>query len=397
MNISYHDIEKLLESLIAIHSPYFEEEEIMAFTYQWLKDAGLEATYHHYHEKKITGFKGINVVGEIKGHSGPSILINGHLDTVHICEGWTIDPLKAKVADGKMYGLGVLDMKAGVAAAMVALKTFKENVKSFNGRIVYNFVSDEEGPYGLGTNAIIEDDLLKDIDVALVPEPSAGFTAESFPCLCLGARGGYSYTVDITGKSAHAANPEKGICAIEAASKILLELKALPLKTDEHLGKGDVCILDFSGGGAACSVADKASFKVFRHIVSGETKETLIAEVDQAVVNSGMDVHYDVLFREAPSKGSDGFLPYKVSKNHPYTKAMMTSIKDITGRDGKISYFQSIGDFNYIGSRLNVPTFVFGPGGANYHSADEYVYLDDVMKTAEVIYDYLITILEASI
>jgi len=397
MNISSYDVKILLGDLIAIHSPYFEEKRIMDYVYEWLTKQGIPAQFHHYHENKITNFKGVNVIGEIQGNSGPSILINSHLDTVHICEGWTTDPLKAEVIGNKMYGLGALDMKSGVAAAMLALKAFKKNVKSFNGKVVYNFVSDEEGPYGLGTNAILEDGLLEDISVAIVPEPSSGFTSESFPCLCLGARGGYSYTVEVSGRSAHAANPDQGICAIEAASKIMLALKSLNLTYDEHLGKGDICIVDFNGGGAACSVADKASFRVFRHIVNGEDKETLRAEVATAAKLADVNVPYTVDFRESPSAGSDGFMPYKVSYDNKYTQKMIQSIERVTELHPNISYFQSIGDFNYIGSRLNIPTFVFGPGGSNYHSADEFVYLNDVVETAKVIYDYLVTVLEASV
>ena len=55
-----------------------------------------------------------------------------------------------------------------------------------------------------------------------------------------------------------------------------------------------------------------------------------------------------------------------------------------------LSYFSSIGDFNYLGSRLKVPTFVFGPNGANYHTANEYVEIDSVVKTARIIYEFLI-------
>jgi succinyl-diaminopimelate desuccinylase len=78
-----------------------------------------------------------------------------------------------------------------------------------------------------------------------------------------------------------------------------------------------------------------------------------------------------------------------VSESNPYTKAIKESILSAAGTEPNIGYFSSVGDFNYLGSRAKLPTYVFGPKGDNYHSADEYVDLDTVVKTAEVIYDFL--------
>jgi len=388
--ISKKNIRLLLEDLVGIYSPYFKEKPIMTYVYNWLKDKNIPVEYHKYHDEKVTKFEGINIIGNLNGgNNGPKVLLNGHLDTVQICEGWDTEPTVPVIKGEKLYGLGSLDMKSGVGAMMIALQAFNENHKKFKGSIVYSFVSDEEGPYGLGTNFLIHDELINDADVAIVPEPSSGFTGEDFPCLCLGARGGYSYKVRFTGKAAHAANPEKGLSAIVDASKVVTELKKLPLKKDENLGRGDVCIIEMKGGGAACSVADKAEFTVFRHIVVGENKETLKDEVAQAVKNAQIESEYEVVFRDAPTPNSDGFLPYLVDEKDKYTQEFINSIETVTDKKTNISYFSSIGDFNYIGSRLEIPTFVFGPSGENYHSSNEYVNLDDVYKTSKIIYDYL--------
>jgi len=381
---------ELLKSLVSIYSPYFKEEEIMEFVHSWLKERNIDTKFFNYKDDKVTKFEGINVIGEIKGRKeGPKVLLNGHLDTVTICEGWDTEPTDPVIKDGKMYGIGALDMKSGVAAMMIAIEAFKKKHKEFKGSILYSFVSDEEGPYGLGTNFLIHENVINDADVAIVPEPSSGFTEEDFPCLCLGARGGYSYKVRFKGKSAHAANPEKGVSAIVDASKVIVELKKQNLKKDEYLGKGDVCIIETKGGGAACSVADLAEFTVFRHIVVGEDKTTLKEEVDKAVKKADIQSEYEVIFRDAPTPNSDGFLPYLVDENNEYTQKFIESIKDITNKEPIISYFSSIGDFNYIGSRLKIPTFVFGPGGEKYHSSNEYVVIDDVVETSKIIFNYL--------
>jgi acetylornithine deacetylase/succinyl-diaminopimelate desuccinylase-like protein len=387
-------VEELLFDLVRIYSPYFHENDVMDYVYQWFHKKGIPSEYHHYHEKKVTDFRGTNIIGRLKGQDyGPVILLNGHLDTVEICEGWKRDPLGAEIEGNKLYGVGALDMKAGCASIMLAVEAFAKTFDSFKGEILYTLVSDEEGPYGLGTDALILDGILDHVDVAIVPEPSSGFCGIPFPCLCLGARGGLNYTVNFTGKSAHAAYPEQGINAIIEASKVLLELKESESKTDPKLGKGSLCIIGVNGGGAACSVADQASFTVFRHVVRGEDLDYLRKEVNQAIKRANIKGRAAMKFRDALHTENAGFQPYVTSESNPYTDIMKESILSATGKKGTIAYFASIGDFNYLGSRLKLPTYVFGPGGENFHTADEYVNLDTVVKTSETIYHFLKSIL----
>lgn len=384
----------LTSELVKVYSPYFQEETVMEVAHDWLKKQGLDAAYHRYHEKKVTNFKGTNVVGRMKGDAeGPIILLNGHLDTVEICDGWTKDPLGALVEDGKLYGVGSLDMKAGCAAIMLAVEAFVKTTDRFNGEILYTLVSDEEGPYGLGTDALLLDGITDYVDAAIVTEPSGTFADIPYPCLCLGARGGWNYTITVHGKSAHAANPELGIDAVEEAVRIMMELKKSELRKDPKLGTGEIVVIDFKGGGAACSVPDRAQFTVFRHTVQGETLGLLRQEVEEAVKRADIKGTWSMKFRDAPHPENGGYHPYTISESNPYTKTMKRSIQVITGQEPAISYFPSIGDFNYLGSRAKIPTYVFGPHGGNFHGPDEYVQLDTVVQTAKVITEYLTEVL----
>jgi len=392
--INYERVVDLLSNLVKIYSPFFREDEVMEFVYNWFRTRDLPAEIHNFHEDKITDFKGKNVIGSLKGKDeGPKVLLNGHLDTVEICEGWTRDPLSAEIENRRMYGVGALDMKAGSASIMLAVEAFRNTVEHFNGEILYTLVSDEEGPYGLGTDALILDGYADDADVALVPEPSSGFAGREFPCLCLGARGGWKYKVDVKGKSAHGAYPEDGINAISEASKIVLELEKAEGKDHPKLGKGALCVIDFKGGGAPLSVPDKASFSVFRHVTIGEDRNYLRKEIEDAIKRANIKGKASIKFRDAPHSDNAGFQPYVVSESNPYTKTIRESINNVVGKEASIEYFASVGDFNYLGSRSKLPTYVFGPNGKNYHSADEYVELDTVVKTAEVIYDFLLDVL----
>jgi len=381
----------LLKKLISIKSNYFHEKEIMEYCYEWFKNNDMDISYHNYTDNKVTNFSGINIIGEIKGNEdGPILLINGHLDTVEECAGWSKNPYIPLEKEGKLYGLGALDMKSGCAAAMLAIREFKRNVKSFKGKIIYSFVSDEEGPYGLGTNFLLNDGLMNESNIAIVTEPSSGFLHMKEPVICLGARGGYGYSIKIHGKSSHAATPENGINAVDEAGKLIVELSKTISICDEKLGHSSHCVIGIEGGGAACSVPDNAEIKIFRHIVRGESKDTIIKEIDEAAKRCELKGKYEILFREAPLKNADGFMPYVVDEKLLEIEILKDSIKKITSKEAKIKYFSSIGDFNSIASKLNIPVIIYGASGDNFHGSDEAVDIKSFYETIEVLYDFLV-------
>jgi len=389
--IDRNEVVELMKQLVSIPSPYFEEKDIMAFTRDWFRSRDMQAAIHEYHEYKITGHHGENVVLNLDGgRPGPTICLNGHLDTVKLCNGWTADPFAGTVDGDRLYGLGALDMKSGCAATMLALKAFRSNYKSFNGRIIATYVSVEEGPYGMGTNALIEEGYIKDVDFSIVTEPSAGFTQEQFPVVCLGARGGYGLEIELFGKSSHAALPQNGKSAALDASKIVCELENVDYIRDEHLGIGAACVVGIESDGGACSVPDYAKIKLFWHIVVGEDENTIRNEIEKAVERAQIRCEYKINFREAPSEGSKGFMPYTVSEDEPMVREFLRSVNDICGKEPVKAYFQSIGDFNYLGSRLDAPVVIFGAAGENFHSHDEYATISSIQKTAEVVYDFLV-------
>lgn len=387
--IKKEEVVMLLKELVGIQSPYFKEERIMNFTKNWFEENGMSAKMHSYHEKKVTDFKGKNIIVELIGEEeGPVICLNGHLDSVMLCNGWEKDPCGEIIGD-KLYGLGALDMKSGCAATMVALKAFNKNYPKFKGKIISTYVSVEEGPYGMGTNALIEEGYIKDVDFSIITEPSAGFTGKPFPDLCLGARGGYGLDVEFFGTSAHAATPEKGVSAAIDAGKFICELENVDYIEDPNLGKGTVCVVAVESDGGACSVPDYAKVKLFWHIVVGENEDTIKEQIQSAIKRANIKGSYKINFREAPSEDSKGFKPFTVSKDEKFTKIFRKSITNVCDKQPSLSYFQSIGDFNYLGSRLGAPALIFGAAGENFHGKDEYVLIDSVVKTSQVIYLFL--------
>lgn len=383
-----------LESLVKIKSNYFHEEDILQYIYKRLKEQGISVQMHEYHDKEITKFKGKNVIGRIgNSKSGVKILLNAHVDTVNIVSGWNYAPLEMTIDKNIAYGLGICDMKSGVASIILAIEKFAKIESELEGEIIFSFVSVEEGPFGLGTNYLIHDHLIDDADVAIVMEPSAAFDNSSYPNICLGARGGTSYQIDFYGKAAHAANPHLGVSAIKDAAKVINQMDQLVMKDDGILGAGSNCIINFKGGGDACSVAEYAYFEVFRHMVMGETNETVFKEIKDLIENSDIKSDYAIKFRKGPTPDSDGFMPYVVKKNNPFVDQFANVVRTISKKEPKYSYFSSIGDFNYLGSRLNIPVIVFGAAGGNYHSADEWLDINSAISMTEVLFGYLAKLL----
>ena len=390
-NNSNEDVIKLMQEMIAIPSQYFHEDEIMNFTINWFKERGMDAKIHEYYEEKITGFKGKNVILELAGSKpGPTLLINGHLDTVKLCKGWTKDPYAGTVLGDNIYGVGALDMKSGCCAMMLATEKFQRIQKEFRGKIIVSLVSVEEGPYGMGTNSMIESGMLRDVDLSIITEPSAGFDFSTFPNICLGARGGYGLHVEFFGKSAHAALPQLGISAATDAAKFICELENIEYLKDDLLGQGVACVVAMESDGGACSVPDYSKVKLFWHIVVGEDEESIKAYIKDTMARANVKCDYKITFREFPTEGSRGFMPYKVDRNDDYVQRFFKSVKKVCGKEPDISYFQSIGDFNYLGSRINAPAIIFGAEGKNFHGPDEYATLSSIAKTSDVLYDFLV-------
>lgn len=393
--INREQVETLLRSLVSIKSPYFHEDEVMGFVNDWFNKNGLESRIHEFYEPLVTKFHGKNVVGVIdSGKPGPSIYLSGHLDTVNLCNGWTKPPFEGIVEGDYMYGVGALDMKAGVCAIMLATADFvKTHGKDFKGRIVFQMESDEEGPYGLGMVSLINDNVdhvADHSDFAIVCEPSAGFTDMLHPCICLGARGGYNYTINVTGKSAHAATPEKGINALVEASKIVCKLQDMAPMEDEKLGKGAMCVIGVNSSGGACSVPDYAEIEIFQHTVRGETQERIKEQAEKAIEQAGIEGKAEVKFRPSPCEGFDGgFVPYCIDEDDEYLQMLSDSVEDVTGTRPNYSYFQSIGDFNHVGGKLGIPTVLFGPDGENFHSSDERVNLKSTQEVSLSIREFL--------
>jgi succinyl-diaminopimelate desuccinylase len=94
-----------------------------------------------------------NVIVKITNGDGPTLLLNGHVDTVLAAEGWDCDPWEGRLDGDRLYGLGACDMKSGVVANMLVTRAFAQHRDAWRGTLIFSSVVDEEA-YSNGANAM---------------------------------------------------------------------------------------------------------------------------------------------------------------------------------------------------------------------------------------------------
>lgn len=380
------ELRNLLRDLVRIESPYFQERAATEYAAAWLEQRGVPVERHRFYAA-AADFHGENLCGVIEGaRPGPRIHLNGHLDTVRLCRGWTRPPYGGEIDGDRLYGVGALDMKGGAAAMMTALAALCARRTELRGAVGYSLVCGEEGPYGLGTTFLIADGRLGRAEGVISCEPAGAFAGLAGPVLGLGARGGLSYTLRIAGRAAHAAAPETGLSAIDDAARAVTAINAVAPRCDARLGRGSTCVVRIAGGGDACSVPDRAEVEVFRHIVRGESRETVQRETEAALRGAGLRCGWEIAFRAPPAPGFDGgFPPYVVAEDDPLVRRLARSAAAAWGAPPRLTCMTSIGDFNLLGGVAGLPTVLLGPGGARFHGPDEYVLLSDAERCREAL------------
>nr|WP_237705150.1 M20 family metallopeptidase [Thermococcus zilligii] len=357
--------EELLKKLVSIPSNFESASDISNFVGSFLEENGLSVEY-----QEVEGF-GSNVISRIPG-KGLTVLLNGHMDTVGVSHGWTKNPW-GEIEGDRFYGLGSADMKGGLAALISAYIEISNLPRKKRPNVIFTAVVDEEG-YSRGTWKLIESGAVEDADVVFIAEP----TNEK---VMLGARGRFVISLKARGKKAHGARPEEGINAIEQLGLLVSNLSKIKTKKHRHLGKGSYCTLQFTGKSDGLSVPDYAEAIVDRHIVIGEDWERIKKEIERRVkkLNIKAEIEISKFPRPTPE-----MLPYRVRENSRFASLLKDTYHLLFGEKPQITYGQSVGDFNYFGAYLRVPTIVFGPIGANWHSADEWVSLSSVRRVKTV-------------
>lgn len=367
------DISAFLERIVSINSIFPNEFELAEFLFNYLQENGFKVEKHFISENRF------NVLAE-KGKGNQSYLLYAHTDTVHIYGNWLDNPFKLRIESDKAIGLGAADMKAGITAILKSVEEFQPE----NYKLKITFGVDEEN-YSEGAYKLSLTDWLKDVKGVLVPESSlpAHISEKAGSTITVGRKGRAVYLVKIYGKSSHGVNPEKGINAINEASKLVIALNNFKTQGSE-MGNNSLYVRRFEGKTNSLSIPDYAEIEIDCHLVNGYNSDSFMEELfkfinslyqENLLIKGDKDFTIEKISRPTP------FLePFLVDKNSEFLKIASEAVKEVYG-DYSYNYGQSVADENIFGF-LNIPTLTIGPLADNHHSSEEWVSIKSIEKLA---------------
>jgi acetylornithine deacetylase/succinyl-diaminopimelate desuccinylase-like protein len=161
-----HEVVHLTQQLIRIPSPLWQESQIGRWIADWMQARGFQVVLQEVPLRD--GGVTHQAIGTLKGDSsGPSLMICGHTDTSSWNgrpfreHEWTHDPWSGDIEDGYLYGLGAINMKAGVAASLMAADLVRRSGRPLRGDLIVACVVAETGG-GVGALHLIESGLRPD-------------------------------------------------------------------------------------------------------------------------------------------------------------------------------------------------------------------------------------------
>ena len=325
----------------------------------------------------------VNVVAATDRGPGRSVILNGHLDTFPVGDrtGWERDPFSGEVVDGKVFGRGVSDMKAGTTASLIAFSLLSELRDGWKGRLTFAAVADEEtmGPWG--ANYLVDHHPKLRADAVIIGEPSTPSTVR------FGEKGMVWFTLTARGQMGHSAYPHHGWNAIFEIAEALAELRELETMdwavpeeflrrideartaTTAMLGSGTTDILSsvtvnagvITGGTKINLIADQCRAEIDVRIPPGVATADILRVVGR-VVRRHRGMRYDLIQRSEPN-----WTP-------PSHEFLQTVHKTATAVCGEAPFFNisGPGTDSRVFRRAGMPVAVFGPtpyflGGANEH------------------------------
>ena len=393
---------KLTKDLIKIPSSTHDGSKIYDFVRDYLKNKGLQPKFQSIKNPYLEYTDFSNLYVKVGNGDGPKIMLNGHLDTVVPGEGWFHSPYSALEQDGKIFGIGAADMKGGCAAALIALEGLIKRKDTINGELFLSFVFGEEAPFSLGADTLLREFDLKNYDLIIITEPSPLLTINDycythrrihkskFPVIIIGAEGRILFEIEFFGRSAHASHPSQGINALHSAALLISKLDDFDVFSSIKMGRGHYCVLGIEGGDEIFTVPSYCKIRVNRQLTLGETEKSALAELRKVIKKLKLKSKVTIKKRFSPDPDLE-YRPYLFERSkfiNSFTRMLQQPKK---GEHCRFTT-SSIGDFNIFATRSNVPTLVFGPGGGNIHSQDEYVNKGEVIETANYLLNYFMEI-----
>ena len=369
---------EFLQHLIAIPSPSHEEMNAAEFLAEKMREYGFNTA-----KTDALG----DAMGVIKGKSGGrSFLLNGHID--HVPVGDMVDPYSGRLMDGAefedtgkvIYGRAACDMKAAVAAMVLAGKAIQELGIRLNGDYKVAAVSLEEVG-GLGTKSTIVDSQFL-ADVVLIGEAT---NME----LALGHRGSIKCNVIVHGRSCHASAPERGINALYKGLKMIAKIKdelAPSLPVDPVYGKASLVVTQIEVSPKASNVVpEECKFIIDCRNHPGFTDHDLYAALNSIIEEfKGADHEFDATVIPSTiinERRFSGF--YTDPKSNPVVSEAVEAIGEVYREPEKTIW--TFATDGRVYAHLGIPVIGFGPGEEKYaHTQMDHVRVQDYLDTIKV-------------
>jgi succinyl-diaminopimelate desuccinylase len=357
MNLCTVDLAKRLIQFPSLNPPG-EEKACSDFLASTLKNAGLEVETYEFAPGRPS------IVARKRGATDAKPLtFTGHIDVVPLGEkSWTADPFAGEIRDGKLYGRGASDMKAGVAAFVAATIAQTENDAPLKRGITLVITAGEEtgceGAFHLARNG-----LLGPSELLIVAEPSSNLPI-------IAHKGSVRLRITAKGKTAHSSMPELGDNAIYKIAEWIRRIEMHKFAVPAHplLGGTTASVTTIYGGQNINSVPDSAGFTVdFRTIPSHEHRQ-LIADV-QGLCGNGATIEVVTDFK--------GFATEPDDRN---IQPLMDLLEARLGRRPTPTGAPYFTDASALVPGFdNVATVVIGPGeAAQCHQTDEFCYVNQI-------------------
>lgn len=311
------------------------------------------------------------VIARIGGGPGRTLMFNGHLDVVDV-DGMRHPPFAALEHDGRLYGRGSADMKAGVAAMCAAASRAAEQL---GGEVVIAAVCDEEDR-SIGTRALVDWGIRT--DAAIVTEPTRLAIAPSH-------RGFVWIDIAVHGRAAHGSRYDIGVDAIRHAALLLaelddLEVRVLTGQTHPLLGRASLHASRIEGGTGWSTYPDRCLLQVERRTLPGESAALVEAEIADAC---------ERVRARRPSFGADVQVAFAqdasdVDLEAPIVREMASALVEV-GEEVRIEGLSAWTDAAIL-NEAGVPAICFGPGDISVaHSDEEWVCLPEIERCTEAL------------
>jgi succinyl-diaminopimelate desuccinylase len=350
-------------------NPPGRERDCARYAGALLEDWGYQVDYHEYDDTRTS------VIARAGGSEAkPPLCLTGHLDVVPLgSRAWTKDPFSGETDGDRLYGRGSSDMKAGVAAILLAARAFAGKLAGTPGVVLVLTAAEEAGCIGSRHLAGLPR-LMGRAGAIVVGEPTSNYPM-------VGHKGSLKFHAAFRGVSAHGSMPQLGVNAIYKAARAAAALEAFEFGERAHpvMGAPTLNVGTFEGGSGVNLVPDAARIGVDVRTVPGMDHAALLARLHALMGGeAGMEV-----FSDLPAVWTE--------PRDAWVRRVFEICRGVTGEAPEprtVPYMTDAANLRKV--YAGAPTVVLGPGeAAMAHQTDEYCSMARI-REAQALYEAII-------